>query len=199
MVTAAQPATTSTFSPLTTWDGWQQFVDTPHAPARDADDQEWTLEQREDYHARFVVPKTPAMDTISTAVRRLLLLNRGQQAGARRGLIISGPATTGTTTAMQQLGRTVELADRRRHPNQDGRLPVLFITVPPSSTPKMLISEFARFLGLPMARPAARRARAVAPVTPVRRAAVRASPPPTPPRTSRSPRRPTHTTRSGTS
>ncbi|GGZ97031.1 hypothetical protein GCM10010344_76330 [Streptomyces bluensis] len=149
MVTAAQPATTSTFSPLTTWDGWQQFVDTPHAPARDADDQEWTLEQREDYHARFVVLKTPAMDTISTAVRRLLLLNRGQQGGARRGLIISGPATTGKTTAMQQLGRTVELADRRRHPNQDGRLPVLFITVPPSSTPKMLISEFARFLGLP--------------------------------------------------
>jgi hypothetical protein len=149
MVTEAQPATTSTFSPLTTWDGWQQFVDTPHAPAREADDQEWTLEQREDYHARFVVLKTPAMDTISTAVRRLLLLNRGQQGGARRGLIISGPATTGKTTAMQQLGRTVELADRRRHPNQDGRLPVLFITVPPSSTPKMLISEFARFLGLP--------------------------------------------------
>nr|WP_226962323.1 hypothetical protein [Streptomyces sp. C8S0] len=59
MVTAAQPATTSTFSPLTTWDGWQQFVDTPHAPAREADDQEWTLEQREDYHARFVVLKTP--------------------------------------------------------------------------------------------------------------------------------------------
>ncbi len=116
MVTAAQPATTSTFSPLTTWDGWQQFVDTPHAPARDADDQEWTLEQREDYHARFVVLKTPAMDTISTAVRRLLLLNRGQQGGARRGLIISGPATTGKTTAMQQLGRTVELADRRRRP-----------------------------------------------------------------------------------
>ncbi|WP_369275750.1 hypothetical protein AB5J55_42560 [Streptomyces sp. R11] len=81
MVTAAQPATTSTFSPLTTWDGWQQFVDTPHTPARDADDQEWTLEQREDYHARFVVLG-------------------GQQGGARRGLIISGPATTGKTTAM---------------------------------------------------------------------------------------------------
>ena len=149
MVTAARPATTSTFSPLTAWDGWQQFVDTPHAPAREADDQEWTLEQWEDYHARFVVLKTPAMDAISIAVRRLLLLNRGQQGGVRRGLIISGPATTGKATAMQQLGRTVELADRRRHPNRDGRLPVLFITVPPSSTPKMLISEFARFLGLP--------------------------------------------------
>ncbi|MET7549747.1 TniB family NTP-binding protein [Streptomyces sp. NPDC005479] len=151
MVTTAQPATAqhSTFNPLTTWDGWQQFVDTPVAPARDADDQGWTMEQREDYHARFVVLKTPAMDAISAAVRRLLLLNRGQQGGARRGLIISGPATTGKTTAMQQLGRTVELADRRRHPGCDGRLPVLFITVPPSSTPKMLISEFARFLGLP--------------------------------------------------
>jgi hypothetical protein len=151
MVTTVHPATAqrSTFNPLTTWDGWQQFVDTPPAPALDVGDQEWTLEQREDYHARFVVLKTPAMDAISTAVRRLLLLNRGQQGGARRGLIISGPATTGKPTAMQQLGRTVELADRRCHPNRDGRLPVLFITVPPSSTPKMLISEFARFLGLP--------------------------------------------------
>ncbi|MDX3310621.1 hypothetical protein P1S61_16360 [Streptomyces sp. ME08-AFT2] len=113
MVTAAQPATTSTFSPLTTWDGWQQFVDTPPAPALDVGDHEWTLEQREDYHARFVVLKTPAMHAISTAVRRLVLLNRGQQGGARRGLIISGPVTTGKTTAMQQLGRTVELADPR--------------------------------------------------------------------------------------
>jgi hypothetical protein len=151
MVTAAQPATAQhdAFHPLTSWDGWRQFVDTPLSSARAADDQEWNLEQREEYHARFVVLKTPAMDAISTAVRRLLLLNRGQQGGARRGLIISGPATTGKTTAMQQLGRTVELADRRRRVDCDGRLPVLFITVPPSSTPKMLISEFARFLGLP--------------------------------------------------
>ncbi|GGQ96716.1 TniB family NTP-binding protein [Streptomyces griseorubens] len=150
MVTTDESTTTSTFSPLTTWDGWQQFVNTPPTPPPDTAGQEWTREQREHYHARFVVLKTPAMDTISTAVRRLLLLNRGQQGGARRGLIISGPATTGKTTAMQQLGRTVHLADRRRHPTQDGRLPVMFITVPPSSTPKMLISEFARFLGLPI-------------------------------------------------
>ncbi|MEU9456964.1 ATP/GTP-binding protein [Streptomyces sp. NPDC048277] len=149
MVTAAQPATTGTFSPLTTWTGWQQFVDTPRAPARDADDQEWTLEQREDCHARFAVLKTPAIDTISTAVRRLLLLNRGQQGGVRRGPMISRPATIGKTAAVQQLGRTVELADRRRHPHQDEPLPVLFINVPPSSAPNMLISKFARFLGQP--------------------------------------------------
>ncbi|MCX4571875.1 hypothetical protein OHB41_01415 [Streptomyces sp. NBC_01571] len=60
MVTAAQPATTSTtFSPLTTWDGWQQFVNTPLTPARDTDDQEWTREQREDYHARSAAVRVP--------------------------------------------------------------------------------------------------------------------------------------------
>ncbi len=137
---------------LTTWDGWQRFVDTPAAQPGDVHGQEWTMEEREDYHSRFVVLKTPAMEKISASVRRLLLLNRGQHGGARRGLIISGPATTGKTTAMQQLGRTVELADRLRHPGVEGRLPVLFITVPPSSTPKMLISEFARFLGIPLAQ-----------------------------------------------
>ncbi|MFI1386696.1 TniB family NTP-binding protein [Embleya sp. NPDC020886] len=140
------------FSALTTWDGWQRFVDAPDVRGRDVGERLWTMEEREDYHARFVVLRTPAMDAVSTAVRRLLLLNRGQKGGARRGLIISGPATTGKTTAMQQLGRTVELADRRRHPNPSSRLPVVFVTVPPSSTPKMLISEFARFLGLPAPR-----------------------------------------------
>ncbi|MEV7190026.1 ATP-binding protein [Kitasatospora sp. NPDC093102] len=136
---------------LTTWDGWQRFVDAPDAQPGDVLDEEWDLEERERYHSRFVVLRTPAMDRISLSVRRLLALNRGQQGGARRGLIISGPSTTGKTTAMQQLGRTVEMADRLRHPGVRDRLPVLFVTVPPSSTPKMLISEFARFLGLPLA------------------------------------------------
>ncbi|MFH9432321.1 TniB family NTP-binding protein [Streptomyces sp. NPDC017615] len=85
-----------------------------------------------------------------TAVRRLLLVNRRQQAGARRGLIISGPATTGKTTTMMALGRSFQLADARQHPGQAERRPVLFISVPPAATPKMLVSEFARFLGMPI-------------------------------------------------
>ncbi|GAA2616929.1 ATP-binding protein [Streptomyces roseoviolaceus] len=141
------------FAPLvppTVWQGWDAFVHRPPAPVRDADDPAWSQTGREDYHSELAVMRTPAMDSVFTAVRRLLLVNRRQQAGARRGLIISGPATTGKTTTMMALGRSFQLADARQHPGQAERRPVLFISVPPAATPKMLVSEFARFLGMPV-------------------------------------------------
>ncbi|EST25939.1 hypothetical protein N566_24335, partial [Streptomycetaceae bacterium MP113-05] len=121
------------FAPLvppTVWQGWDAFVHRPPAPVRDADDPAWSQAEREDYHSELAVMRTPAMDSVFTAVRRLLLVNRRQQAGARRGLIISGPATTGKTTTMMALGRSFHLAEARQHPGQDGRRPVLFISVP---------------------------------------------------------------------
>jgi hypothetical protein len=95
----------------------------------------------------------PVMDDISLALRRLMILNRRHDGTARRGLIVSGPPTTGKTTALQQLGRAFHLAERRRRGSEtdEGRLPVAFVAVPPAATPKMLVSEFARFLGLPVA------------------------------------------------
>lgn len=144
---------TAGFAPLappTVWQGWDAFVHRAPAPARDAADPVWSQTEREDYHSELAVMRTPAMDNVFTAVRRLLLVNRRQQAGARRGLIISGPATTGKTTTMMALGRSFQLADARQHPGQAARRPVLFISVPPAATPKMLVSEFARFLNMPI-------------------------------------------------
>ncbi|MFD8163773.1 ATP-binding protein [Streptomyces malaysiensis] len=137
-------------APPTVWQGWDAFVHRAPAPARGATDPAWSQAEREDYHSELAVMRTPAMDSVFTAVRRLLLVNRRQQAGARRGLIISGPATTGKTTTMMALGRSFQLADTRQHPGQAERRPVLFISVPPAATPKMLVSEFARFLGMPI-------------------------------------------------
>ncbi|MFG3532266.1 TniB family NTP-binding protein [Streptomyces sp. NPDC047917] len=77
------------------------------------------------------------------------MLNR-HAISARRGLILSGPAGTGKTTALTQFGKTVETIDRRRHPGADGRIPVVYVTVPPAATSRMLAVEFARFLGLPV-------------------------------------------------
>ncbi|MEV7895344.1 TniB family NTP-binding protein [Streptomyces cyaneofuscatus] len=147
------PNDTAGFAPLappTVWQGWDAFVHRPPAPARKAADPVWSQTEREDYHSELAVMRTPAMDNVFTAVRRLLLVNRRQQAGARRGLIISGPATTGKTTTMMALGRSFQLADARQHPGQAARRPVLFISVPPAATPKMLVSEFARFLNMPI-------------------------------------------------
>ncbi|MFI6155160.1 AAA family ATPase [Kitasatospora sp. NPDC051170] len=138
------------FAAATTWQGWDRFVHRPPAQAGDIGDDAWGQAEREAYHSELAVMLTPAMERVFTQVWRLLLVNRCQQAGARRGLIVSGPATTGKTTTLMALGRSFQLSDARQHPGRTGRRPVLFISVPPAATPKILVSEFARFLGMPL-------------------------------------------------
>lgn len=140
------------FAPVSTWVGWQRYVDSTPSTAPPAHDSWWDLDRRLDYHSQFVVVTTPAMTKVSTELRRLLIVNRRHRGTARRGLIVSGPPSTGKTTTLMELGRIFELADRRKHPGAGNRLPVAFVSVPPASTPKMLVSEFARFLGLPVLR-----------------------------------------------
>jgi hypothetical protein len=83
--------------------------------------------------------------------RRLVQLNKHAHYG-RCGLMVSGPARTGKTTALTQLGKTIEVIHRRRHPRSTGDIPVIYITVPPAATPKMIAMEFARFFDLPLSR-----------------------------------------------
>jgi DNA transposition AAA+ family ATPase len=90
---------------------------------------------------------TPVIQKVIATSRLLIQLNR-HQVSARRGVIISGASGTGKTTALTQLGRTHELHVRKRHPEDRYRLPVLYVTVPPAATARMLAVEFARFLGL---------------------------------------------------
>ncbi|MEU5973039.1 TniB family NTP-binding protein [Streptomyces globisporus] len=143
------PDVDDAFDPVSTWVGWQRYVDSAPATAV-ADDSGWSREQRLDYHSQFVVVATPAMERVSIQLQRMLLVNRRHRGTARRGLIVSGPPNTGKTTTLMELGRIFELADRRKHPGVQDRLPVAFVSVPPASTPKMLVTEFARFLGLPV-------------------------------------------------
>jgi len=107
-------------------------------------------DSRLDHHTKLAVVATPAIQQVTSTGRRLILLNR-HQVSARRGLIVTGAAGTGKTTAVTQLGRAHERAIRRRHPEDPGRLPVVYVTVPPAATARMLAVEFARFLGLPLA------------------------------------------------
>lgn len=145
--------------PLTTKEGWRWFVDhqpeppsIPHAaemvalpPRRRAD----LDEARRDYHAELPLVNTPTIRQVLSTGRLLVQLNR-RQISARRGLILSGASGTGKTTALTQLGRIHERAVRKRHPGHAGqhRLPVVYVTVPPAATPRMLAVEFARFFGL---------------------------------------------------
>ncbi len=146
---------------LTTLAGWRQFAGEMPAAPQLLDSKVWQgLDQgkraaydddRIAHHSRLLVVQTPAVRDVVTAGRRLAHLNRSAHYG-RSGLIVSGPARTGKTTAITQLGKTIEVFHRRRHPRCGDDIPVVYITVPPAATPKMIAAEFARFLGIPVTR-----------------------------------------------
>lgn len=145
--------------PLTTKEGWNRWVGRDRsapelrgdwcelAPSERADYDDTRL----DYHSELIVVNTPAIQDITKTVRRLLILNR-RQISARRGLIVTGGAGTGKTTALTQLGGLAhELRTRLRNPVRGTRIPVVYITLPPpAATARMVAVEFARFLGLPV-------------------------------------------------
>jgi hypothetical protein len=144
---------------LTTLDGWRQFTTAEARPPDLPDGRQWEFmaeadrelydEYRLDYHTRLAAAATSTLRQVVTTGRRLTLLNR-HAVSARQGMILSGAAGTGKTTAITQFGKTHEAIDRLRHPGAGGRIPVIYVTVPPAATPRMLAVEFARFLGLPM-------------------------------------------------
>jgi hypothetical protein len=144
-------------NPLTTKEGWSDWTGRDRAapelrvdwqqldPKERAADEELRL----DYHSDLIVVNTPTIQEVTKTVRRLLILNR-RQISARRGLILTGGAGTGKTTAITQLGRAHELSVRLRSPVAGPRIPVVYITLPPAATARMVAVEFARFLGLPV-------------------------------------------------
>jgi hypothetical protein len=142
--------------PLTTKEGWQRFVDhQPEPPTLPDATRLFGMsaaarakldDVRRDYHAQLPLVNTPTIRQILNAGRLLVQLNR-RQVSARRGIILSGASGTGKTTALTQLGRTHDRAVRKRHPDHQ-QLPIVYVTVPPAATPRMLAVEFARFYGL---------------------------------------------------
>ena len=157
--TAVQEADAEANRQLTTLAGWRRFIDgPPPPPARQSPDKLRQLspterdlydEDRLDHHARMLTVSTSFVEKTRICGRRLVLLNR-HAISARRGLMVSGLPGTGKTSAIAQLGRAHELLDRARHPTVGDRIPVLYITVPPAATARMVAAEFARFLGLPV-------------------------------------------------
>jgi hypothetical protein len=146
--------------PLATKEGWAAFVSRgrPEPPrllpgadlARlDSAEREIYDEARQDYHSELLLVATPDIRQITTTGAKLIVNNRGKQLG-RRGLIVSGPSGTGKSTSITQLGKMHQIELERRVPGRTGRIPVVYIIVPPAATPKMLAIEVAVFLGLPV-------------------------------------------------
>src|ERR1039457_1074142 len=104
-----------------------------------------------DFFARLVVVQAPVIGRIVRRGGDLIRMNRIAHYG-RSGLMVSGPARTGKTTAVTQLGKTAEVMHRQQSPHSRDDIPVIYITVPPAATGKMIAMELARFLGLPVPR-----------------------------------------------
>ncbi|MFI1265592.1 MULTISPECIES: TniB family NTP-binding protein [Streptomyces] len=139
---------------MTTWQGWHRFATTdPPTPPRPGDPPRST-EERLAYHSAFVTIRTPAIHTLATQVRTLMILGRHQQTTARPSLIVTGPAAAGKTTALLNVGRTCHLAHIRKNPAPPGSaralVPVAYVLVPPGATAKTLVTEFARYLSIPV-------------------------------------------------
>lgn len=148
---------------LTTLTGWRQFTAAVPSVPDLLPGQDWLAledgkraahdEERLEHHSRLVVVQTPVIGRIVTQGGNLIRMNRLAHYG-RSGLMVSGPPRTGKTTAVTQLGKTVEVTRRHRNPGPGSRddIPVIYITVPPAATGKMIAMEIARFLGLPVPR-----------------------------------------------
>jgi hypothetical protein len=142
-------------SPLTL-EGWRAFVEAeepefellPAAEWKALDDasREAYDDARMTYHSETIVVATSTVKKVTKQGRLLTVINR-KETGARRGLIISGPQTTGKSTALKQLGRQHELRVREQRPGSQG-IPVVYVTTPPKGSPRKLAAELARFLGL---------------------------------------------------
>ncbi|MCX4734514.1 TniB family NTP-binding protein [Streptomyces sp. NBC_01363] len=140
--------------PVTTWQGWQHFATTPPPQPPASGEPERSVEERLAYHSAFVTVRTPAIDTLTTNVRTLMILGRHQQTTARPSLIVTGPAAAGKTTALLHVGRACHLAHTHSQPAPAGTthaaVPVAYVLVPPGATAKGLAAEFARYLGIPV-------------------------------------------------
>lgn len=144
--------------PTVTLDGWRRFINADPSTIELLPENRWTgLSEaaRRDYdeariahHSDMVVVTTSTMSEIIDEGRLLTLMNQREN-GARRGLMVSGFAATGKSTAIKQLGRVHELRVRARFPHTGDRIPIVYVTCPPKGSPRKLAMEFARFLGLP--------------------------------------------------
>ena len=102
---------------LTTLEGWRKFTAAESRPPELPDARRWAAmpepdqdlfdEYRLDYHTRLAAAATSTLRRVVTTGRRLTLLNR-HATSARRGMILSGAAGTGKTTAITQFGKTHE-------------------------------------------------------------------------------------------
>jgi len=144
---------------INTRDGWSAFVsETVDQPlpvtraeleAMSPADRALHREARKRFMVRGSVVATGQFAAIEAEIRRRLMLNTYKSHG-KLGVIVSGEPNIGKTTTVAHIARRFERRRRDVGGAGAGSIPVIYVSVPPSCTPKLMLGEFAHFLGLPV-------------------------------------------------
>jgi DNA polymerase III delta prime subunit len=106
--------------------------------------------ERFDYMSRAIV-ETMTIDKLKKRLHRALIVNRRISEG-RVGLIVSGPAGQGKTTALRALASWVVRRSERESPGAlaRGDVPAVYVSVPPPATPRSMIARLAAGIRIPV-------------------------------------------------
>lgn len=107
-------------------------------------------ERRLEGIANSVVLKTPQLKELTVEYRRAALF-AGRPIG-RTGILLSGPATMGKTTAAMHVMREAFQRHAKRYPDWESleHVPVVYVEIPSRCTAKDLMGRLLAFFGLPV-------------------------------------------------
>ncbi|MCD4849696.1 TniB family NTP-binding protein [Arthrobacter sp. AK01] len=154
--------TDNTTVTLNTWEALTRLVSADYEPFQMPDIEEYRVldtigigsfnARRKRLLSGEITIETPQLDDLIRATEMAMAQNHAAPAG-RRGVMVTGPSSVGKTTACIALMRYVYAEFNRQCPEYvaDGAIPVAYVEVPPSSTPKGVMQRFADFYALPYA------------------------------------------------
>ncbi|MFJ4617357.1 TniB family NTP-binding protein [Streptomyces sp. NPDC088812] len=113
---------------------------------------------RNAHHSALVIVRTRQMQTIHHQIRRRMMTNAHQPAGARRSIVLDGPATLGKSTLVKTFASDFEHELRDTYPERFAKqyivddhvidyTPVVYVNIPSQATPKDLSIALAQYLG----------------------------------------------------
>ncbi|MEV5784294.1 AAA family ATPase [Streptomyces sp. NPDC052287] len=93
------------------------------------------------YHAQLPL-RVPGVMSATRQIEEMLALNQHTRA-ARHGMLVYGQSGTGKTTALWEAARRCTAQEP-----VSGAVPVVYVRLPPATSPRLLLAELARSLGL---------------------------------------------------